>query len=69
MSQTDDQIRQTRIATLLKELAAAIRQDRLCHDVARRRNIESELVLLLEAEISSRRMARRSESAVAETSG
>jgi hypothetical protein len=69
MSQTDNQIRQNRIATLLKELAAAIREDRRCNDVGRRRQIESELVLLLEAEISSRKKARHSEATAAETSG
>jgi hypothetical protein len=69
MSQTDDQVRQTRIAALLKDLAIAIREDRRCNDVGRRRNIESELVLLLEAEISSRKMARHSEATAAGTSG
>jgi hypothetical protein len=68
MFHTDDQVRQTRIATLLRELAA-LRQDRLRNDLAGRRRIESELVVLLEAEIHSRRMARRAETASAETSG
>lgn len=67
MSQTDDQIRQARIATLLKELAA-IRQDRFRNDIAARRRIESELVLLLEADIASRKTARRAETMAAETS-
>jgi hypothetical protein len=63
----DDQIRQTRIATLLKELAA-IRQARPRDDVDRRRRIEAELVVLLDAEIASRKIARPAEPSASETS-
>jgi hypothetical protein len=59
-----DEPRQTRIARLLMELAA-IRPARRRDDVARRRSIEAELVLLLDAEILSRRTARRAETASA----
>jgi hypothetical protein len=52
-----DASRQTRIARLLMELAA-IRPARRRDDVARRRTIEAELVLLLDAEIMNKRMAR-----------
>jgi hypothetical protein len=57
MSQADDQTRQTRIDKLILQLAT-IRPARSRADVERRRQIEAELVLLLEAEIASRRMAR-----------
>jgi hypothetical protein len=57
MSQDDDQTRQMRIDKLIMQLAA-IRPARGRGDVERRRQIEAELVLLLEAEIASRRMAR-----------
>jgi hypothetical protein len=69
MSQTDDrkQTRQTRIDTLLKELAV-IRQARPPEDVARRRLIEAELVVLLDAEIASRKIARSAEPSSAGTS-
>ena len=46
-----------RIDNLIMALAA-IRPARGRADVERRRQIEAELVLLLEAEIASRRMAR-----------
>jgi hypothetical protein len=67
MSRMDDQIRQTRIDTLLKELAA-IRQARPRDDVPRRRRIEAELVVLLDAEIASRKIARPAEPSAAKTS-
>jgi len=57
MPQDDNRTRQMRIDNLIMALAA-IRPARGRADVERRRQIEAELVLLLEAEIASRRMAR-----------
>jgi hypothetical protein len=59
-----DESRQTRIAKLLMELAT-IRPARRRDDEARRRTIEAELVLLLDAEIMYRRMAREAANSMA----
>ncbi len=64
ISHTYDQARQTRIATLLIELAA-IGPARRRDDQTRRQKIETELVLLLDAEILSWRMARNASTATA----
>jgi hypothetical protein len=56
----DDQARQRCIDQLIMELAA-IRPARRRADEERRRQIEAELVLLLEAEIASRRRARQAQ--------
>jgi hypothetical protein len=64
---TIDQTRQLRIAQLLMALAA-IRPARRRDDETRRRSIEAELVLLLDAETMSRRMARQGDTSTAITS-
>jgi hypothetical protein len=61
-----DYTRQARIAKLLMELAA-IRPARRRGDVTRRRTIEAELVLLLDAEVLSRRTARQATTAASTT--
>jgi hypothetical protein len=61
-----DESRQRRIARLLMELAA-IRPARRYDDMARKRTIEAELVLLLDAEIMNKRMAREAANATAAT--
>jgi hypothetical protein len=64
IAQRDDPTRQARIARLLLELAA-IRPARRRDDETRRRRIEAELILLLNAEIIKWRLARETASAAA----